>query len=187
MRTWLFYCGKMCAVSEDTWPEYFWVTLFEYIQCHASLKRDFCEGELLSLYRIGDSARDTGTVLGFGWAIWMAGWKLEEPRWPSSHVLWLHRQLKLLKYQSIESLQYHCHYHSCMICNLYDVNILMTYIYTSYEDLPLWKWCQAGTGEGVDCNIRLVSPGCDEGLQQLEKIWRYFSFLLWKQVRVPST
>ena len=54
-------------------------------------------------------------------------------------------------------------------------------VYTSYEDLPLWKWCQAGTGEGVDCNIRLVSPGCDEGLQQLEKIWRYFSFLLWNR------
>ena len=24
---------------------------------------------------------------------------------------------------------------------------------------------QAGTGEGADCNIRLVSPGCDEGLE----------------------
>ena len=28
---------------------------------------------------------------------------------------------------------------------------------------------QAGTGEGVDCNIRLVSPGCDEGLDRFIK------------------
>ena len=27
---------------------------------------------------------------------------------------------------------------------------------------------EAGTGEGVDCNIRLVSPGCDEGLADVD-------------------
>ena len=34
---------------------------------------------------------------------------------------------------------------------------------SSFE-IRLSRSSQAGTGEGVDCNIRLVSPGCDEGL-----------------------
>ena len=153
MRTWLFYCGKMCAVSEDTWPEYFWVTIFEYIQYHASLKKRFLRRRIAFAiqnwrFRAGHRHRPR---------IWMgAGWLVENLKSQGDHPRtsygctgnWNSYHINPLNHCSITVTIIHLKYVIYMI-SIFSWHIYILWGFTSVKMVSGWDRWRSGLQHSI--------------------------------------